>query len=73
MSEKIQLDPNLAQNLQVIKIDGSEFRIEASDGVAGSRFGSSVDLKDEAFLIGAPRDTEIANRSGAAYISDCKV
>ena len=45
-----------------------EQKLQASDGLNGNRFGSSVAVSDNYAFIGAPGDDEYGTNSGAVYI-----
>ena len=45
-----------------------EFKLVASDGDAGDRFGCSVDVDDRTIVAGACRADALASGAGAAYV-----
>ncbi len=47
---------------------GEVAKLTASDGVAGDIFGNSVAIFEDTAVIGARRDDDLGNNSGAAYI-----
>ena len=53
----------------IYNMDGTgEIKIQASDGVASDRFGSSVDISDNYVIVGAWGDDDDGSTSGSAYI-----
>ncbi len=57
----------------VYRFDGSSFVLEqqlfASDGLAGDRFGASVDIDGDVIVVGAPEeDSNGATDNGAVYV-----
>ncbi len=47
-------------------------KLTAADGAAGDSFGFSVALSDNLALVGAYRDADMGNSSGAAYVFDAR-
>lgn len=45
-----------------------EAMLTASDGEAGDRFGTSVDVDGDVLVVGALNDDDLGNQSGAAYV-----
>ena len=40
------------------------------DGIPGTRFGTSIDLEGDTLVVGAPQDSQLGSRAGAAFVHE---